>query len=99
MEQLVVLYTMDGCPFCTMMKEQLDKINIPYLERDIMIEEEEYELFVQATDGNEFVPAFMIIETEGDKYNTRFFAPDRDFIEIDDGVKIIKENYERFNIQ
>jgi hypothetical protein len=49
--------------------------------------------------GNEFVPAFMIIETDGENHNTKFFAPERDYDEIEDGVKIIKENYEKFNIQ
>ena len=56
------------------------------------------DLFIEAVGGNDFVPAFMIIETEGEKYKTKLFAPDRDFIEVKDGVKIIKESYERFNI-
>jgi glutaredoxin len=98
MEQVIVLYTMDGCPYCNMMKEQLESENIPFIPRDINEEIEEYELFVKAVDGNEFVPAFMIIETDGTKHNTKFFAPERDYNEIVDGVKIIKENYEKFNL-
>jgi len=80
------------------MKEQLIEQKIDFVERDIDEQEEEYELFVKAVDGNEFVPAFMIIETNGDKHNTKFFAPERDYNEITDGVKIIKEHYERFKI-
>jgi hypothetical protein len=98
MEQVIVLYTMDGCPYCNMMKEQLESENIPFIPRDINEEIEEYELFVKAVDGNEFVPAFMIIETDGTKHKTKFFAPERDYNEIVDGVKIIKENYEKFNL-
>jgi glutaredoxin len=96
MEQLIVLYTMEGCPFCTMMKEQLDSENIPFIVRDIDEEKEEYDLFVKAVGGNDFVPAFMIIETDGEKHNTKFFAPDRDYQEIGDGVNIIKEHYNKF---
>lgn len=97
MEQLIVIYTMKGCSFCSMMKEQLESEKIHFIERDIDIEEEEYELFVKAVDGNEFVPAFMIVETDGENHSTKFFAPDRDYEEITEGVKIIKENYDRFN--
>lgn len=97
-EQLIVIYTMKGCPFCVTMKEELKSSNIPFVERDIEEEDEEYDLFVEAVDGNDFVPAFMIIESDGTKYSTKLFAPDRDFIEVKDGVKIIKESYEKFNL-
>lgn len=97
MEQLIVLYTMDGCPFCNMIKEDLNKLDIPFVERDINEETEEYDLFVKAVDGNEYVPAFMIIESDGVNHKTKFFAPDRDFNEIVEGVKIIEESYKRFN--
>ena len=66
-EQLIVVYTMKGCPFCVIMKEELNSLNIPFVERDIEEEEEEYDLFIEAVGGNDFVPAFMIIETEGEK--------------------------------
>jgi glutaredoxin len=97
-EQLVVIYTMNGCPFCEMMKEELTKKQIPFVERDIDEESDEYDLFIEAVDGNDFVPAFMIIESDGENYKTGFFAPERDFEEIKDGVKIIEEHYERFNL-
>jgi len=98
-EQLIVIYTMNGCPFCVTMKEELTSNDIPFIERDIEKESEEYDLFVEAVGGNEFVPAFMIIESDGEKYKTKLYAPDRDFIEVKDGVNIIKENYEKFNLQ
>jgi glutaredoxin len=98
-EQFIILYTMKGCPFCVIMKEQLQESNIDFVERDIYEESEEYDLFVKAVDGNEFVPAFMIIETDGENHKSKFFAPERDYDEIVNGVKIIKEHYEKFNIQ
>ena len=33
--KVTVVYTMQGCPFCGMIKEELDKENILYIERDI----------------------------------------------------------------
>ena len=42
---------------------------------------------------NDFVPAFMIIESPDENPKTMLFAPDRDFNEIEDGVKIIKEHF------
>jgi glutaredoxin len=95
-EQLIVVYSMKGCPFCEMLKEELNTQNIPFIERDIDEESDEYDLFVEAVDGNDYVPAFMIIESDGEKNNTKFFAPERDYNEITDGVKIIKEHFDRF---
>ena len=62
MDKLVILFTMEGCPYCVQMKEQLTESNISFVERDIRKYEEEYEMFVEITE-NEFVPAFMIVES------------------------------------
>jgi glutaredoxin len=95
MDKVVILFTMDSCPHCHTLKEMLDDEGIPYYDRDINKYNEEYEMFVQAT-NNEFVPAFMLIESpESKKPNTNLFAPDRDFSELEDGVKIIREFIER----
>jgi hypothetical protein len=52
-------------------------------------------MFVEAT-GNDFVPAFMLVENpESEKPNTGLYAPDRDYEDIEQGVKIIKEFFER----
>ena len=98
-EQLIVVYTMEGCPFCVMLKEQLEELGIPFIPRDINENEEEYDLFVKAVDGNDYIPAFMIVETDGVKHKTKFYVPGRDYDQTDEGVKIIKEEYEKFNIQ
>jgi glutaredoxin len=83
---------MEGCPYCEMMKEQLDAINADYVVRDINEHEDEYNMFVEITE-NDFVPAFMIVESPDETPNTMLFAPERDFNEIEDGVKIIKEHF------
>lgn len=89
---------MEGCPFCVMMKDRLNELNIKYVERDIDKEEKEFDLFSEIV-GNDAVPSFMIIETDGEKHNAEFFAPERDYNQIDEGVKIIKEHYGKTNFQ
>ncbi len=94
MDKLLILFTMKGCPYCDMMKEQLIESDIEYYERDIDEYKEEYDLFVEVTE-NDFVPAFMIIESVDETPNTMLFAPERDFNEIDEGVNIIREHFNK----
>ncbi len=90
MDKLLILYTMDGCPFCTMMKDKLNESNIIFHERDIDVHKDEYDLFVEITE-NEYVPAFMIIESDEQKQPiSSLYAPDRDFNDLDEGIEIIK---------
>ncbi len=86
---------MKGCPFCDILKKSLNEEKIEFIDRDIWEHKDEYDLFVKSVGGNEFVPAFMIIETDGENTNTKLFAPERDFNKIDEGVNIIKENYQK----
>jgi hypothetical protein len=76
------------------MKEKLKESNLNFVERDIDEHEEEYDLFVEVTE-NDYVPAFMIIESPEKDPKTHLFAPERDFNEIDEGVKIIREHLEK----
>lgn len=92
----VILYTMKGCPHCSDMKEMLDENNVIYSERDIDEYEEEYNLFVEATD-NEFIPAFMLLELDlineeiQDKpKQVKLLAPDRDFQELEEALELVK---------
>jgi glutaredoxin len=85
---------MEGCPFCQIMKDKLDEEEIEFYDRDIAIYEEEYEMFKEIT-GNDFVPAFMIVESPDDEPTTHLYAPERDFNEIEDGIGIIKEHFNR----
>ena len=41
--KIVVLYTMKGCPYCDMIKEELKKEEIDYINRDINEFSEEYD--------------------------------------------------------
>jgi hypothetical protein len=71
------------------LKEMLIKEGIDFVDRDINEYEEEYNLFVEVTE-NEYVPAFMLIESPDNEPVTELFAPDRDFDDINEGFEIIK---------
>ena len=92
MDKLLILFTMKGCPYCDMMKEQLIKNDIGFVIRDIYEHKDEYDMFVEITE-NEFVPAFMIVESPDKSPKSYLFAPERDFNEIDEGIDIIKEHF------
>ena len=94
MDKIAVVFTMKGCPHCEILKEMLKESDIEYVDRDIEEHEDEYDLFVEAT-GSDFVPAFMLIESPEDEPKTGLYAPSRDFNELEEGVSIIKEFYER----
>ena len=69
-------------------RSQLKENKIKFKERDIEKHKEEYDLFVEVT-GNDFVPAFMIVDTETE--DAKLFAPDRDFQDINEAIGIIKD--------
>ena len=89
MSKHLILFTMEGCPFCVDMKSKLADAKIEFVDLDINENSDEYEMFKKIVD-NDYVPAFMIIDTEGTP--TTFMAPDRDFEDIDDAVNKIKSN-------
>jgi glutaredoxin len=90
--KVAVVYTMKGCPFCSMIKEELEKENVSFLERDIYEYEEEYDEFSKVTE-NEYVPALMLLtlDDEDNPTNVKLLAPDRDFNDIYEGVEIVKQ--------
>jgi glutaredoxin len=91
MNKTVIVYTMKGCPHCTDFKDMLVKEDIDFVDRDIDEYEEEYDIFTQLTE-NDFVPALLIIEENGDKAIPHMYAPDRDYNELTEAVDIIKKH-------
>jgi glutaredoxin len=86
---------MEGCPYCVQMKDQLTESDIDFVERDINEHKDEYDMFVEITE-NDFVPAFMIVESpDTDDHKSYLYAPERDYNEIEEGVAIIKEHFEK----
>ena len=71
MMKQVVIFSMESCPFCTLMKDMLNENQIPFIDMDIDKHVEDYEMFKELVDGNDFVPAVMII----DESKTRKITP------------------------
>jgi glutaredoxin len=87
----VIVYTMEGCPFCTEFKEMLTKEGIEFFDRDIDKYEKEYEIFSEITD-NDMIPALLIIEGDGKEHQSFLYAPDRNYMELTEAVDIIKQH-------
>lgn len=87
----VVVYTMRGCPHCHDLKDMLVKEGVDFVDRDIDDNKDEYDIFVEVT-KNDYVPALLIIEEEGEKYESFLYAPDRDYQELTEAVSIVKKH-------
>ena len=94
MDKLAVLFTMKGCPYCEVLKGMLEEAEIPFVNRDIDEYKEEYDMFSEVV-GNEYVPALMLIENPENEAKSHLYAPERDYDELEDAVKIIREFYEK----
>jgi glutaredoxin len=90
--KIVVLYTMKGCPYCDMIKDELKKEEIDYINRDINEFSEEYDEFSEKTE-NEYVPAVMLLtlDEKDNAKNVELMAPERDFQDIHEAVEKIKD--------
>jgi glutaredoxin len=91
METHVIVFTMKGCPHCDDFKEMLKKEGVEFIDRDIDIHKEEYDVFVEVTE-NDYVPALLIIEEEAENHKSFLYAPDRDYNELTEAVDIIKKH-------
>lgn len=89
MSKKLVVYTMEGCPWCGEFKKILKENKIKFINRDIDKHKEEYDLFVEIT-SNDLIPSFMIVETDDE--SAKLFAPDRDYQDLNDALEIVKGN-------
>ena len=87
MSKILVAYTMKGCGWCDDFKKMLKENDIKFKNRDIEKYQEEYDLFVEVK--NDYVPAFMIVDTKSE--SAELFAPDIDFDGLERALEIIKE--------
>jgi len=92
MDKVVVVFSMKGCPHCDMLKIMLNEAKLKFISRDIDEHQDEYEMFSKAV-GNEYVPALMLIENPNKNPKTNLYAPERDYNELEEAVKIIREFY------
>jgi glutaredoxin len=82
----VKVFSMEGCPHCDNLKEQLKESNIDFIELDVDKYDELYKKFSEKVD-NDFLPAIMIGKTA-------FLPvlPDRSFNTINEAVDLVKQH-------
>ena len=76
----VILYTKDGCPYCTQLKEGLDKEGVKYVEKVYT----KYPLEWAKVAGLTGIAVFPTIEIE-----ENYLVPRRDFQQIPQGINMI----------
>jgi hypothetical protein len=77
----------ESCGCILTLKDKLKNSKIEFIDRDIDIYDEEYSLFVDATNSY-YVPAFIVINSD---MTSELFAPERDYNTIDEAFEIIKK--------
>lgn len=93
----IIVYTMNGCPFCDQFKEMLTNEGIEFVDRDINEYEEEYDTYSKITE-NDMVPALLIIEGDEENFESFLYAPERNYNELTEAVGIIKEHRKKLGI-
>ena len=93
----IIVYTMNGCPFCDQFKEMLTNEGIEFVDRDINEYEEEYDTYSKITE-NDMVPALLIIEGDEENFESFLYAPERNYNELTEAVGIIKEHRKKMGI-
>jgi hypothetical protein len=75
----------------------LTKEGIEFFDRDIDEYKDEYDSFSKITE-NDMIPALLIIEGDGDEYESYLYAPDRNYNELTEAVDIINNHRKKIGI-
>tara|TARA_R100000908_G_C3610243_1_gene60853 strand:- start:167 stop:442 length:276 start_codon:yes stop_codon:yes gene_type:complete len=86
MKTKVIVYTQQGCPHCSEMKQQLKEENIVFETRDIEEHNKQWDIVSKRT-NNEYIPT-VELQIEG---RVLYFAPDRDWEEVNECVGMVKD--------
>lgn len=81
MSKNIIVFTMEGCPWCQKLKEQLDKKGIVYESRDIAEYATMYDNFVKIT-KSDLLPAILI--------GKNALVPQKSFNTIEEAVKNVE---------
>jgi len=87
----VIVYTMEGCPFCVEFKNMLSENNISFYDRDIHKYQDEYQLFTEIT-GSDLIPSLLIIEGDGTNHVSYLYTPEKNYNELTEALQIVKEH-------
>lgn len=89
MSKHVILFTMEGCGACKVLKEELKRVNVTYIDMDIDNHPILWEEFILNT-GIGYVPSIFIVESETEIGTT--LSPGKDFDgPLDAAVKLMEK--------
>ncbi len=84
----IVLYSMEGCPYCDELKGYLQNEGMDYKPIDIEEKEHLWEKVKNIT-GEDYVPTAMVVNT--DTGSPKFFVPDVHFEEPKECFELVKD--------
>lgn len=87
MKYKIVVFTLNGCGHCALLKTNLDHLSIPYTDVEVNKNEKIWNEIVQQTKQDR-IPTVYISEIG--KEEGKIFIPEIDFKTIDELVNIIK---------
>lgn len=87
MSNTVIVFSLNGCGHCKMLKDELTSQSIPYTEIEISSNKEIWDQVVNQT-GHNILPTVFIKKPDTD--DGPVFVPQRDFKNQDEIVEIIK---------
>ena len=62
----VVVYSQDNCVFCKELKDLLGQNMVNYIEKDIEIHKEDWDIVSENT-GVDYVPTVLVVDSETEK--------------------------------
>jgi len=77
----IIIFTMNGCPWCGTLKEQLDEKGIEYVAKDVDEFKTMYDNFVKIT-KSDLLPAILV--------GKNALVPQKSFNTIEQAVEVIQ---------
>jgi len=87
MPNRIIIFTLNGCGHCSILKGELNNEGIEYTEIEVSKHEEIWNKVVKQTGHNSLPTVFISLNGEDDG---PVFVPGRDYRDKDEIVKIIK---------
>lgn len=84
----VVIFTMDSCPYCLNLKNNLNNLNIDFVEMDIH-ENKVFWGYIVKQVNDDVVP--MVFLGKDDEDEGEIYVPGRDYNEESEIVEIVKK--------
>ncbi len=89
MKDKIYVFTLDGCAYCTFLKNKLNDLNIPFTEIEVTVNGHLWDQVVKQT-GLDNLPTVYIQKENKD--TGPVYVPDRDFNNQDEIIEIIKNH-------